>query len=168
MARAINRGFQAQCVIEGESMANKILTDEMMKAIGFKTKPVTYEIGARAIRKFAQAIDDPNPLFNDEQAARETRFGGMIAPPTFGRMLGGIFLKLPFQLPKRGLDGGSEWEFLQPIRPGDRITVQTKLADLKESEGKMGVMVFHTYEVSFTNQFDEVCVLQRFTLISYC
>jgi acyl dehydratase len=148
-------------------MANKILTDEMLKAIGFKTKPVTYEIGARAIRKFAQAIEDPNPLFNDEQAARETRFGGMIAPPTFGRMLGGIFLRLPFQLPKRGLDGGSEWEFFHPIRPGDRITVQTKLADLKESEGKMGVMVFHTYEVSFTNQFDEVCVLQRFTLISY-
>ena len=31
----------------------------------------------------------------------------------------------------------------------------------------MGSMVFHTYEVSYTNQFDQVCVLQRFTLISY-
>jgi acyl dehydratase len=148
-------------------MANKILTDEMMKVIGYKTPPVTHEIGRGAIRKFAQSIEDSNPLFNDEQDARETRFGGMIAPPTFGRSLGGIFLRLPFQLPKRGLDGGSEWEFFHPIRPGDRITVQTKLADLKESEGKMGVMIFHTYEVSYTNQFDEVCVLQRFTLISY-
>jgi acyl dehydratase len=148
-------------------MANKILTDEMIKAIGFKTSPVTYAIESGAIRKFAQAIEDPNPLFNDERAARDTRFGGIIAPPTFGRMLGGIFLKLPFELPKRGLDGGSEWEFFHPIRPGDRITVQTRLADLRESDGKMGAMVFHTYEVSYSNQFDEVCVLQRFTLISY-
>jgi hypothetical protein len=31
----------------------------------------------------------------------------------------------------------------------------------------MGSMVFHTYEVSYINQFDQVCVLQRFTLISY-
>jgi acyl dehydratase len=148
-------------------LANKILTDEMMKAVGFTTPAVTYEIERGAIGKFAQAIEDPNPLFNDETAARGTRFGGMIAPPTFGRMLGGIFLKLPFQLPKRGLDGGSEWEFLHPIRPGDRITVQTKLADLRESEGRMGTMIFHTYEVSYSNQFGEVCVLQRYTLIAY-
>ena len=120
-------------------MANKILTDEMLKAVGFKTRPVTFEIGRGAIRKFAQSIEDHNPLFNDEQAARETRFGGMIAPPTFGRMLGGIFLKLPFQLPKRGLDGGSEWEFFHPIRPGDRITVQTKLAELPRIRGQDGL-----------------------------
>jgi len=73
-------------------MPNKILTDEMLNAVGFATTPVTYEIERGAIRKFAQAIEDPNALFNDEQAARKTRFGGMIAPPTFGRMLGGIFL----------------------------------------------------------------------------
>ena len=146
-------------------MANKILTDEMMKAVGFSTRPVTYEIEPGAIRKFARAIEDSNPLFNDEQAARKTRFGSMIAPPTFGRMLGGIFLKLPFQLPKRGLDGGSEWA--SDHCPGDRITVQTKLADLRESEGKLGTMVFHTYEVSYTNQHGEVCVLQRYTLIGY-
>jgi acyl dehydratase len=148
-------------------MANKLLTEEMMKAVGFKSRAVTHEIERGAIRKFAQAIEDPNPLFNDELKARQTRFGGMLAPPTFGRSLGGIFLKLPFQLPKRGLDGGSEWEFFHPIRPGDRITVQTKLADLRESEGKMGPMIFHTYEISYTNQLDQVCVLQRFTLISY-
>lgn len=148
-------------------MANKILTDEMMKAVGFATSPVTHAIERGAIRKFAQAIEDPNPLFNDEKAARQSRFGGMIAPPTFVRMLGGAFLKLPFQLPKRGLDGGSEWEFFHPIRAGDRISVQTRLADLRESEGRMGTMLFHTYEVSYTNQFGEVCVLQRFTLIAY-
>ena len=49
----------------------------------------------------------------------------------------------------------------------NRITVQTRLAELKESEGRMGAMVFHTYEVSYTNQFDQVCVLQRFTPSSY-
>jgi acyl dehydratase len=145
----------------------KYITDEVKKMIGTETEPVTLEVERGDIRLFAQAIGDSNPLFNDEQAARTTHFGGIIAPPTFGRSLGGIFLRLPFQLPKRGLDGGSEWEFFHPIRPRDRITVQTKLAELKESEGRMGPMVIHTYEVSYTNQFDEICVLQRFTLISY-
>jgi MaoC dehydratase-like protein len=44
-------------------MTNKILTDEMMKAVGFSTRPVTHEIEPGGIRKFARAIEDPNPLF---------------------------------------------------------------------------------------------------------
>ena len=30
----------------------------------------------------------------------------------------------------RGLDGGSDWEYFQPIRPGDRITV-TAISDAR-------------------------------------
>ena len=147
----------------------KYISDEHKKLIGIESKPITHEVERGAIRLFAQAIGDPNPLFNDEQKARTTRFGGMIAPPTYVRLL--MPSQMPSMdmpdLPKRLLDGGSEWEFFQPIRPGDRITVVARLADLRETEGRMGTMVVRVTEVRYTNQFDELCTIQRMSIINY-
>ena len=145
-------------------MANKIVTEEVRKHIGTMSEPRTVEVERGAIRRFAEAIGDENPLFNNEREARQTRFGGMIAPPTFGRSLGGGFFNIDLKLPTfRGLDGGSDWEYLEPIRPGDRITVQSKLADIREAEGRLGPMVFIVTETTYTNQFGKVCVIQRST-----
>ncbi|HKV54872.1 MAG TPA: MaoC family dehydratase N-terminal domain-containing protein [Candidatus Binataceae bacterium] len=149
-------------------MANKYVTDEARKQIGTVTEKRTYEIERGAIRRFAEAVGDSSPLFSDEQAARKTRFGGIIAPPTFCRSLGAPALDIKLDMPQfRGLDGGSDWEYFEPIRPGDRITVQTKLADLRESEGRLGPMVFTTVETTYTNQHGEICAIQRSTGIRY-
>jgi hypothetical protein len=45
--------------------------------------------------------------------------------------------------------------------------VQTKIADIRESEGRLGPMVFTTIETSYTNQFGQLCALQRATGIRY-
>ena len=151
-------------------MANKILNEQALKQIGKAGELRTYDVERGAVRRFAEAIGDPNPLFNDEAEARKTRFGGMIAPPTFCRSMGSPIPDVRIEAlgaSFRGLDGGSEWEYLRPIRVGDRITVQTKLVDLKESEGRLGPMVFITMETSYTNQFGEVCATQRSTGIRY-
>jgi acyl dehydratase len=150
-------------------MANKYVTEEAKKQIGKSGEARTIEIERGAIRRFAEAIGDTNPLFNNESEARHTRFGGMIAPPTFGRSLSAAIpdVKLDMGDSFRGLDGGSDWEYLEPIRPGDRITVQTKIADLRESAGRLGPMVFITTETSYTNQFGQLCALQRSTAIRY-
>lgn len=149
-------------------MANKYVTDEARKQIGKAGEARTIEIERGAIRRFAEAIGDPNPLFNDEKEARKTRFGGMIAPPTFCRSLSAAIPDVKLDMPAyRGLDGGSDWEYFEPIRPGDRITVQSKLADLRESEGRLGPMVFITTETTYTNQYGVVCAIQRSTGIRY-
>ena len=150
-------------------MANKYVTEEAKKQIGKSGEARTIEVERGAIRRFAEAIGDTNPLFNSESEARHTHFGGMIAPPTFGRSLSAAIpeVKLDMGESFRGLDGGSDWEYLEPIRPGDRITVQTKIADLRESAGRLGPMVFITTETSYTNQFGQVCALQRSTAIRY-
>jgi len=151
-------------------MANKIVTEAALKQVGKAGEPRTYDVERGAIRRFAEAIGDPSPLFNDEHVARATRFGGMIAPPTFCRSMGSPIPDVRLEAlgaSFRGLDGGSEWEYFVPIRPGDRITVQTKLVDLRESEGRLGPMVFITMETSYTNQFGELCVTQRSTAIRY-
>ncbi|HKM99738.1 MAG TPA: MaoC family dehydratase N-terminal domain-containing protein [Candidatus Binataceae bacterium] len=151
-------------------MANKIVTEEARKQIGKAGEARTYDVERGAIRRFAEAVGDPNPLFNDEHEARKTRFGGMIAMPTFYRSMGSPIPDIKIEAlgaTFRGLDGGSDWEYFNPIRPGDRITVQTRLVDLRESEGRLGTMVFITMETSYTNQFGAVCATQRSTAIRY-
>ena len=149
-------------------MANKYVTDEARKQIGKTSEPRTYEVERGAIRRFAEAIEDRNPIFNSERDARQTRYGSMIAPPTFCRSMGSPIPDVKIDMPTfRGLDGGSDWEYFVPIRPGDRITVQSKLVDLRESDGRLGPMVFTTVETTYTNQFGEVCVVQRSTGIRY-
>src|SRR6266852_5027921 len=124
----------------------KYVTDEVKKQIGMTGEPRTVEIERGAMR----------------------RFGGMIAMPTFFRSLGTAVPEVKLNMPQyRGLDGGSDWEYFEPVRPGDRITVQSKLADLRESEGRLGTMVFITAETSYTNQHGVVCAIQRSTGIRY-
>ena len=149
-------------------MANKYVTEEVKKQIGMQSESRTADIERGAIRRFAEAVGDPNPIFNDEAAARHTPFGGMIAPPTFCRSLSAAIPDIKLNMPQfRGLDGGSEWEYFEPIRAGDRITVVSKVADIRESEGRLGPMVFITIETSYTNQFGQVCAIQRATGIRY-
>lgn len=144
-----------------------VITQEMRDAVGVESEPITYEVERGAIVKFAQAIGDGNPLFNDEEAARRTRHGGMIAPPTFMRLL--ISNPAPsFSSPyPANLDGGSQWEYFYPVRPGDRITVTTKLSELFERPGRLGNMLFSVRETRYVNQFGNVVALQRTTGISY-
>jgi len=40
-----------------------------------------YDVTDKDIRRFAQAIDDPNPLYYDEEYAKKTIYKGIIAPP---------------------------------------------------------------------------------------
>ena len=64
------------------------ITQEMLGAVGVESEPATHLVEAGAILKFAVAIGDPNPVFNDEKAARKSRYGSLIAPPTFLRSMG--------------------------------------------------------------------------------
>ena len=144
------------------------ITPEMKAAIGVESDPVTHDVEKGAIIKFAEAIGDTNPVFNDEVAARESRYGGMVAPPTFLRSIMAGPLKVEFKSPySANLDGGSEWEYFEPIRPGDRITVTTMIADIYERPGRLGNMLFLVRETKYVNQFGNTVAKQRTTGISY-
>ncbi len=76
--------------------------------------------------------------------------------------------ELPFELPfDRLLDGGSDWEYFQPVRPGDWITAVSRLTDLQERPGRMGLMILMTSLITYRNQFDEVVATQTSTSIRY-
>ena len=145
------------------------LTEEMRKqAIGVMSESRTIDVEKGAIIKFAQAIEDDNPVFNDDMAARESRYGGLIAPPTFLRSVGVDRPTYPFDLPfNRLLDGGSDWEYFHPVRAGDRITAVSEIADINERTGRMGLMIITSIVVTYRNQFDQVAAIQTSTSIRY-
>ena len=138
------------------------------QAIGLETAPVAMEVEQGAIWRFAEAIGDDNPLYTDEIAARRTRYGGLIAPPTFLRSMRDVRVELPFDLDlERLLDAGSDWEYFEPVRAGDRITAVVRIADLTEREGRLGTMVFITALITYRNQFDTVVATQTSISIRY-
>ena len=148
---------------------NKLITNALKKALGTESAPITAVIEKGGIRRFAEAIEDPNPLYQDELAARSSRYGGIVAPPTFLRSLPTSRPELPLDPPlERILDGGSAWEYLEPVRVGDVITAVTRIADLNERESKsIGQMLIATFETIYTNQFCHVVAKQRATTIHY-
>ena len=147
---------------------DSVITQQMLDAVGVESDPVTHQVEKGAIIKFAQAIGDPNPVFNDERAARKTRHGGIVAPPTFLRSVISGPDKIKVENPySAGLDGGSEWEYSEPVHPGDRITVTTKIANIYERQGRLGNMLFIIRETKYVNQFGAVVALERTTSIGY-
>ncbi len=145
-----------------------VITPEMRAAIGVESEPYVNEVEKGAIIKFAEAIGDTNPIFHDEEAARKTRYGGLIAPPTFLRSMKAGRPRAEVKSPyPAALDGGSEWEYFEPVRPGDRITVTTCISDLYERKGRLGNMLFIIRETRYVNQFGKLVAIQRSTGISY-
>ena len=147
------------------------ITEEMRKAIGVESAPVVFDVEKGAVKKFAQAIEDPNPLFQDETVAKKSKYGGIIAPPTFPSMLRNpavVDRIFNFDTPLKGLlNGGNELEFFKPIKVGDVITVTAKINDVKERTGGMGKMIFFFNEVTYKNQKGEVVCIGRQTLIRH-
>ena len=147
---------------------DSVITDEMRTAVGVESEPATHEVEKGAIRRFAEAIGDPNPLYRDEEAASATRYGGIIAPPTFLRSLEPGPPRAEFRAPyPELLDGGSEWEYFQAVRAGDHITVTSQIVDLKERSGRLGSMILATSETRYVNQSGALVATQRSTIVHY-
>ena len=151
------------------STTPSFLTEEMrQQAIGTVSEPRTLEVEKGAIIKFAEAIGDDNPIYSDEAAARGLQYGGLVAPPTFLRSAVAARPDLPFDVPfERVLDGGSEWEYFEPVRPGDRITAVSRIEDITERNGSIGLMLIQTIVITYTNQFDQLVATQTNTSIRY-
>jgi acyl dehydratase len=140
------------------------ITPQMREAIGVESEPAEHDVEKGAIVKFARAIGDPNPAFNDDDEAH----GGMVAPPTFLRSMPSGPPRVQVSSPYgANLDGGSEWEYFEPVRAGDRITAVAQLADIVERTGRLGVMIIMTIVATYRNQLDQVAATQTSTLIRY-
>ncbi|MFM1652607.1 MaoC family dehydratase N-terminal domain-containing protein [Brevibacillus sp. B_LB10_24] len=133
--------------------------------VGMESKPVKNEVEKGAIRKFADAIGDPNPIYRDEEYAKTTRYGRIIAPPTFSRTFD--YGAIPdFTIKREGLiHGEQEFRYFQPICAGDVLYCSTKLVDVYDKEGKLGRMTFLVHEQKGVNESGETAFVAKMTTI---
>jgi acyl dehydratase len=84
----------------------------------------------RDIELFTEITGDRNPIHYDAHAARHSRFGGIVVQ-------GGVTTGLLNALVAEQLPGpGSvflevSWRFLAPVRPGDVITAEATVTDVR-------------------------------------
>jgi len=152
-----------------------LITEALKKLIGVPSEPIVFKVEEGAIQRYAQAIGDPNPLYDDPDFAKTSKYGRLMAPPGFtGWPVKG---ELPiFELfdsltkagaPPRLLDGGVELEFFEPIGAGDVLTATIKVANMAERETRLGKTMFTVVEATFVNQDKKVALKSRSTLIQF-
>ncbi|MBI4321550.1 MAG: MaoC family dehydratase N-terminal domain-containing protein [Chloroflexi bacterium] len=144
-------------------MGDGLITDEALEQlrsrIGSKMRirNIFNELASKdAIRHFADGVGDPNPLWRDEQYARETRYGRIVAPPSW------IFSVFPawVQQGLRGVGGfhsGTEVKFFKPIVEGDVIKPECVFTGFEEKPSRFaGRMIMEHQEGRYFNQKDEL------------
>jgi acyl dehydratase len=153
------------------------LTDKIREMIGLETQLQcccdVVETGA--VRRYAQAVMDADPIYMDKAYCALTRYGSPVAPPLFPTAM----LRLPFGeldtlhagasdpdfdgavgsatygLPPLPLEnspivnGGVDVEFDRYVQHGEEIYVVARYRDIVERETSSGWMIFVHYECDF-------------------
>jgi acyl dehydratase len=132
--------------------------EDLRKRIGVKientVEPWNYEATRDAIRHYAHGIGDDNPLWCDPEYAAQTRYGSVVALPSFlfttSRIISGYC---------GGLSGvhamwaGADWTWHKPVLRNDTIRAEAHLKDLVEHQTKFAGRSFQQiYHVDFYNQ----------------
>jgi len=146
---------------------------EARKLIGTESEPTQgrYPVEYEPIRRFCHMVDDTNPLFLDPEYARTTKYGGVICPSL---LVGNLGVPGPWppsaqpslhSVPSPGdrlINLTTEWEFLRPVRIGDRISSKTRIADIYIKPIRLDPKAFWIQtERVFTNQDGEVIAVYR-------
>lgn len=112
--------------------------------IGERSEPRVHEIEKGAIRRFAEALGETDPVYFDLEEAERQGYSGLLAPPTFPFTL----RRNPIpglRMPRAGvIHGEQEFTYGRPICSGDVISVVSWLEDVKVREGSRGPMTLVT------------------------
>jgi hypothetical protein len=123
-------------------MSATIVLDRIKQKIGWQGEPRTETVEAGHVRRFCEAIGDADPRWLEE------------APPTFLVAISSETPQIPevLEYGKGWLNGGDRFEYLAPIRIGDRITARQTLSDAFEKVGGSGKLLFLIFDSEYTNQ----------------
>jgi N-terminal half of MaoC dehydratase len=129
--------------------------DRLRNRIGVEGVPITATVEAGHVKRFVEAIGDPNPRWEKE------------APPTFLVALAPAMVHLAEaeEYGQGWLNGGNRFEYLAPVMIGDRITATGHVADVYEKSGSSGNLLFIIFETDYTNQRGEKVARLRGTAI---
>ncbi|MWA00857.1 acyl dehydratase [Actinomadura sp. LD22] len=163
-----------------------ILTDEAIeqsrKRLGVPqpqhNPPHNYEVTWDGVRHFAFGYGDDNPLYCDPGYAASSRWGKLIAPPTFLYTMGEDAAPKPSPETKALLKGdpfaglGSyqavmEFEWWRPLEQGDRCRVLQAQVGVQPKPSRFGKRTVHiTHDYIYTNGAGDLHAVRRGTWIN--
>ncbi len=127
-------------------------------AVGARRRSRSRAVSREEIRAFGRAFD-PQPFHVDDEAAERTHWGGLIAS---GWHTAAIAMRLLVEdliqgagVASLGSPGVDELRWLLPVRPGDELTVETRVLDKTPSRRRPDRGTVRL-EVVVRNQRDEV------------
>ncbi|WP_285707695.1 MaoC family dehydratase N-terminal domain-containing protein [Microtetraspora sp. NBRC 16547] len=155
------------------------MTEEIRALVG---REVSYtapeELGRAAIRYFARAVGDDNPLYTDDAYARGHGYDGVIAPPTLICETNQYADQPPdadgyaghdwhIEIPgSRKVRGGNTYTFHEPVRPDDVITAAWRLDGVTERRTSAGQeMLVVSSVATYTNQHGRLLATNEETII---
>lgn len=133
--------------------------------LGQWSVPVNNVIEFGAVQKFAQAIDDQNPNYFDEEVAQHNRYGCLIAPPTFavsldyGVLPGGLFNFTGM------IHGEQTFSSVRPLFVGETVACSARLADRTTRKAGSTQMTFYVFEQQAVASDGTVVCTARMTVI---
>ena len=125
------------------------------------------------VRRWVMAMDYPNPLHWDEEFARASKYGGLIAPQSIAVGLdyghGAAPACVGYIPGSHLIFGGEEWWFYGcPVRPGDKLFQERRFHDYKVTDTKFaGPTMFSRGDTKHTNQHGTLVARERSTAIRY-
>ncbi|PIS10283.1 MAG: protein dehydratase [Bdellovibrio sp. CG10_big_fil_rev_8_21_14_0_10_47_8] len=113
-------------------------------------KTVTVQVTDKMVRQFAEMSGDMNPMHLDDEYAKNTRYGRRIA---HGMIAGALISRaLAMELGHGGIYLSQTLKFLLPVFIDDVLTIQLRVASLREGKGIGNI------ETTVTKQTGELVV----------
>lgn len=136
-------------------------------AVGRSTPPTLHEVEKGAIRRFAEALGDLNPLYFDHDYARASGFATVTVPPAFPcSFTAGLELKELLGVPTRNLLLAEQTiEYERPIVAGDSLLVTARVAEITERPGPAGKVEVAVVEDEGRDQEGKLVYRSRRTFV---
>lgn len=134
--------------------------------IGKESEPVRQTVHAEDIIRFADAIGDKSPIYRDAEYAKNTKYGAIIAPPTYAVTMKCNRVEGIWVAPVGRIHASQEFNYFKPIVAGQEYIVKAKFKDAFEKVGKNGVMVFTVEEKTVYDLDMNPCVSFLITIIT--
>jgi len=158
--------------------ARSLVTPELESRRGvWLRERLSEPVSASAIRRWAIAVywpEAPPRLYWDEEHARRTRFGGIVAPLEFNAFTWPVErdatdsgLETDALPGLRSMAGGTRDRYGEPMRRGDVIRTRSRIADWEQRDTRLGPTLFIHSEVEWTNQRAEHVRTRFLTSIRY-
>lgn len=110
--------------------------------IGKQSNKIKNTVERKLVKRFAESIGDPHPVFVDEEVGKQSRYGKNIAPPTFPRVFDYGEIE-GLNLPRKGLIHGEQtYHYNRPLFMGEEVHCYAEVKDYYEKKGKNGLMSF--------------------------